>query len=333
MQNDILDNHYNIIRRLSNSPFSQVYIVKDINDNNQHFYAAKIKGQQNHFQNELQMATIASGLNNPNIIHLIGHGVGALNYNGNVTNNANYMIFEYYPNRDLFEYASLGRFTERQAKNIFKKILLGVQALHEHGYCHRNLKLENILLDHNYSPKINDFMFTTQFLQNNQQIALNDFVGTRNNRSPQIHDHQPYNGEKADIFSLGVILIILVTGRPGFNESRVNDPCYQFIRNGNIPQYWNHWDHFTGDHNNNYSNEFKDLYISMVSFNENNRPTIAQILNHHWFDEINNMNEQQLNQLEENVRNEYLERANQIQVNQALNAANHIDDDNDDNGP
>ena len=172
-------------------------------------------------------------------------------------------------------------------------------------------------------------MFTTQFLQNNQPIALNDFVGTIRYCSPQIHDHQPYNGEKADIFSLGAILIKLVTGRQGFNGSGVNDPCYQFIRNGNIPQYWNHWDHFTGDHNN-YSNEFKDLYISMVSFNEINRPTIAQILNHHWFDEINNMNEQQLNQLELNVRNEFLARDNQIQVNQAFIAANN-NDDNDDN--
>ena len=148
--NNTLDNHYNIIRRLSNSPFSQVYLVVDVNNNNQ--YAAKIK-KQGDFQHELQMATMASGLNNPNIVHLNGHGVGTLNYDGEVTNNVNYMIFEYCPNRHLFEYARLGRFTEKQVKYIFKKILLGVQALHEHGYCHRNLKLENILLDHNYSPK------------------------------------------------------------------------------------------------------------------------------------------------------------------------------------
>ena len=329
--NDTLDNHYNIIRRLSNNINSQVYLVIDINDNNH--YIAKIKAQQNHFQHELQMATMASGLNNPNIIHLNGHGVGTLNYHGNVTNNVNYMIFEYCPKRVLYEYARLGRFTERQVKYFFKKILLGVQALHVAGYCHRNLHLDNILLDQNYNPKINDFILTTQFLQNNQPIALNDFVGARGYISPQIHDHQPYNGEKADIFILGAILIILVTGRPGFNGSGGDDPCYQFIRNGNIPQYWNHWDHFTGDHNNNYSNEFRDLYIKMVNFNENNRPTIAQILNHQWFNEINNLDEQQLNQLELNVRNEFLARANQVNMNQALIADNNIDDDNDDNEP
>ena len=147
--------------------------------------------------------------------------------------------------------------------------------------------------------------------------------------SPQIHNHQPYNGEKADIFSLGAILILLVNGRPGFNGSGVYDLFYQFIRNANIPQYWNNWDHFTGEYNKFYCNEFKDLYISMASFNEINRSTFDQILNHHWFDEINNLDQQQLNQLELNVRNEFLERANL--VNQALIAANHSDDVNNDN--
>ena len=69
----------------------------------------------------------------------------------------------------------------------------------------------------------------------------------------------------------------------------------------------------------------------MVSFNENNRPTIAQILNHHWFDEINNLDEQQLNQLKINVLNEFLARAKQVNENPALFADINIDDVNEDN--
>ena len=251
-------------------------------------------------------------MNNPNIVHLNGHGVGTLNYNGKVTNNVKYMIFEYCPNRDLFAYANLGRFTERQAKNIFKKILLGVQALHEHGYCHRNLKLENILLDHNYSPKINDFMFTTQFLQNNQQIALNDFVGTRNNRSPQIHDHQPYNGEKADIFSLGATLFTLVTGLIGFEMATRRDDFYKYIILGDTNKYWNAQNEQLNNLKISLSDEFKDLYISMIQYNENDRPNIADILNHHWFDEINYLDNEELNDLEIDVRNDFLSRVNKI---------------------
>ena len=65
-------------------------------------------------------------------------------------------------------------------------------------------------------------MFATQFQQNNQPIFLNDPIDSIS-ISPQIFLRQPYNGEKADIFSLGVILFILVTGHIGFNKPIIND--------------------------------------------------------------------------------------------------------------
>ena len=77
----------------------------------------------------------------------------------------------------------------------------------------------------------------------------------------------------------------------------------------------------------NLSDQFKDLYISMVNYNENNRPNITQILQHQWFNEIDNLNAQQLNELEIDVRNEFIARNNQL-----INMNDNIDsDDNDDN--
>ena len=194
----------------------------NINDNNK--YAAKVKiNNPVDFQKELQMITIASRLNNPNLIHLNGHGVGTLAYKGIITNNVNYMILEYCPRGDLINYLLLGRLTERQAKYIFKKILLGVQALHIAGYCHGNLNLQNILLDQNFNPKINDFSFATEIQDNTQPIALNGPIYT----PPEIFLHLPYNGEKADIFSLGVILFNLVTGNNGFHQAKRCDTFYK----------------------------------------------------------------------------------------------------------
>ena len=124
-------------------------------------------------------------------------------------------------------------------------------------------------------------------------------------------NHQPYNGSKADIFSLGVILFNLVTGIRGFNEAKINDKFYRYILNNHINEYWNN---LPNEINNlNLSQEFKDLYIRMVSFNENNRPTIDQILNDIWFNDLVALNNAQLNQLENEVRNEFLARENQIQ--------------------
>ena len=122
------------------------------------------------------------------------------------------MILEYCPKGDLFNYLYEGRFAERQAKYIFKKIISGVEALHKAGYFHWNLKIQNILLDKNFNPKISSFLFVTQFQQNNEPIRLKVAVGTLHYCSPQVFANQVYNGEKTDIFNLGVILFNLATG-------------------------------------------------------------------------------------------------------------------------
>jgi len=311
MQNqDNIDNIYNIIGYLGGGGLSKVYRVRNTNNNTE--YAAKIRIRNvNNFQQELQMTTNASNLNNPNIIHLNNHGIGTIARGGHVRNNMNYLIIDYYSKGDLFKYIHIGRLSERHAKFIFRKILNGIRALHGAGICHRDLKLENILLDQNFNPKISDFVFSTLFQANNEIIQLQDFLGTTPYMPPQMFNHQPYNGSKADIFSLGVILFNLVTGMLGFKKADNHDNLYRYIINNQIDEYWNHLPN--GINNLNLSQEFKDLYIRMVSFNENNRPTINQILNDIWFNDLIALNNAQLNQLENEVRNEFLARENQIQ--------------------
>ena len=316
--NNTLDNVYNVIKYLDRGGFSKIYLVTNKNDNsNQYVARIRIKNEnrddinQNenfNFEHELQMTKIASELNNPNIIHIFGHGLGEFIENRTVNSNVNYMILEYCPRANLEVYLKKGRFIEKHAKYIFKKILLGVQALHEAGYCHRNLKPRVILLENNFNPKICNFLMTTQFLKNNQIILLNECAGPIKYMSPQVIEGN-YNGEKNDIFCLGMILFHLVTGKTGTKkEARKDDPYYKYILLGNINEYWANLPiEIT---NINYSDEFKDLYIKMICYNENNRPNIPQILDHHWFDEISNLDSEQLNQLELDVRNDFLSRLN-----------------------
>ena len=179
--------------------------------------------------------------------------------------------------------------------------------MHGVGVCHRNLTLQAILLDQNFNPKISNFAFAKLFIKNNQVIQLTERVDTLNYMPPQMYNCQPYSGEKADIFSLGVILFNLVTGVNGFDTSKNDDPYYRLIMNGNINVYWKKVAPFLKNANN-LSLDFKNLYISMVAFNENVRPNIAQILQNHWFNEINILNNQQLIDLENNVRNEFAAR-------------------------
>ena len=59
------------------------------------------------------MTTLASGLNNPNIIHINNSGTGVIRIHGDVSNNKNYLILDYYPKGDLFQYIHLGNLSEK----------------------------------------------------------------------------------------------------------------------------------------------------------------------------------------------------------------------------
>ena len=100
MQNvDNIDNIYTIIRQLGGGNFSHIYLVKD--QNNEECVARIRVNQINGFQQELQMTQRASDLNSKNIVHLKNHGTGTTTIGGNVQNNQNYLILDYYPKRDL----------------------------------------------------------------------------------------------------------------------------------------------------------------------------------------------------------------------------------------
>ena len=118
-----------------------------------------------------------------------------------------------------------GGFSERCAKPIFKKILLGVQALHNSGVYHLDLKVDNIVLDNHFNPKITGFKHAS--LENG---ILTKNVGTKNCKPPQMFESPiRYTGEKADIFSLGCVLFALVAKDPWFYEATSTDKYYRYI--------------------------------------------------------------------------------------------------------
>ena len=170
---------------------------------------------------------------------------------------------------------------ENFAKVIFKKIAQGIKFCHDNNICHLDIKLENILLDNNYNPVIVDFGFSKKTIdQNNNIILMNVRKGTKRYASPERFDTQHnYDGKMADIFSLGVVLFALVSGRYGFKW--VFDGLYRRIRLNQIQEYWNHFALY------NFSLEFKNLYIRMVAPTPGLRPTIDEVLADPWLQNIN----------------------------------------------
>ena len=232
---------------------------------------------------------------------------------GRVFKEKQYLILEYASKGELFNYILYLKkgLKKEYAKVIFAKILRGVLSFHNQGICHRDLKLENILLDENFNPKIADFGFAAY------NKKLKEFLGTDGYAAPEVYvKNKIYDGFKVDIFSLGVILFNLYTGNIPFKLPFKNDILY-----GNIilENYENYWKNITVAYKgiNNFKdlkdfNDFKDLYNKMISYKPKKRPTIIEILKSEWMKEVRDLTEDQLQKLEEEIIEEFLKRESMI---------------------
>ena len=159
-EEDNINNKYLILEYKGEGATAKVYLVEDIKDKKQ--YAAKVLNEDfSLFEKEIKILNKVSTLNNPYIINLIHSGEGPIKEPSKPKRNGQYAILDYASKGDLYDYIYYPKqgFSERHAKLIFHKILIGVQAIHNAGICHRDIKMENILVDDKFNPKICDFGF------------------------------------------------------------------------------------------------------------------------------------------------------------------------------
>ena len=195
----------------------------------------------------------------------------------------------------LFDYISSESITERLAKYIFRKIILGFQFLHNNGICHLDVKIENIILDNKFWPVIIDFGFAKKYKNEKGEITLLKIdKGSENYATPEIWKKEKLNGEKADIFSLGVVLFLLVNSKYGFDKSKKTDKYYGLIVEKKYDEYWKKLKL------ENLSDDFKNLYLKMVAFEPGERPTFDEILNSAWLKEVSNLSQDEENKIKRN---------------------------------
>ncbi|KAI9441332.1 hypothetical protein H4582DRAFT_1931867 [Lactarius indigo] len=117
---------------------------------------------------------------------------------------------------ELFDYLTeKGRISEQETRRIFGQLCLAVNYLHEKGIVHRDLKLENVLLDERCRIKLGDFGFTREF---DRGMYLETYCGTTGYAAPEMLEGKKYLGPEVDVWSLGVILYCLLTGGLPFDD-------------------------------------------------------------------------------------------------------------------
>lgn len=162
----------------------------------------------------------------------------------------------------------LNRSTE--IKGIFKDLLKAVNYIHLMGVSHRDLKLDNILINNEGRLKVIDFGFAV--FRENSKEKVDNFCGTPTYMAPEIIKRNRYDPHKADIWSLGVVLYKLVSDKYPF-RGKDNKELYERILNANFRIY------------DFMSESLRQIFYKIFDPNPSNRATVLDILNSPWFDE------------------------------------------------
>ena len=199
------------------------------------------------------------------VVHLYNHYETAKKF---------FLVFEYCSGNSLYDYLFPRNFNvpETDAKTIIYHLSSVIYDLEMYGICHRDLKIENILLNTNndiYNLRLTDFGLSSIIGPNEKK---NEPYGTLTYVAPEVLKREPYSFE-VDLWSLGIITYLLLAGRLPFNNEDNNilmnniiniEPNYEILKFKNI------------------SNEGINFVKGLLEKNVKKRLNVNQVIEHPW---------------------------------------------------
>lgn len=212
--------------------------------------------------------TALKKLRHPNIVKLV-----------EVLQNDKYIgiVLEYASGGELFDYILDHRYLkESLACRLFAQLVSGVDYMHAKGIVHRDLKLENLLLDKHKNIIITDFGFVNSFHNANNDL-MKTSCGSPCYAAPElVVSSEPYEGKKVDIWSCGVILYAMLAGYLPFDDDPENPD------GSNIARLYHYITHTPLTFPEYIQPTPRDLLRRILVSNPNKRINLRDIRSHQW---------------------------------------------------
>ncbi|KAK1293290.1 CBL-interacting serine/threonine-protein kinase 6 [Acorus calamus] len=264
----VLHGKYELGRLLGHGTFAKVYHARNIETGKS--VAVKVVGKEKVIKVGMteqvkREISVMKMVTHPNIVEL--HEVMA-------SKTKIYFVMDLVRGGELFsKIARAGRLKEDAARRYFQQLISAVDLCHSRGVYHRDLKPENLLLDDDGNLKVADFGLSALTEHLRPDGLLHTTCGTPAYVAPEVIGKRGYDGAKADIWSCGVVLFVLLAGFLPFQDDNIVN-MYKKIHRGDFKcPSW-------------FSSDARRLITRLLDPNPNTRITIAKLAESPWFKKL-----------------------------------------------
>lgn len=213
----VLLGKYELGRRLGSGSFAKVHVARSISTGE--LVAIKIIDKKKTIDSGMEPRIIREIeamrrlQNHPNVLKI--HEVMA-------TKSKIYLVVEYAAGGELFsKLIRFGRLNESAARRYFQQLASALSFCHRDGIAHRDVKPQNLLLDRQGNLKVSDFGLSALPEHRSCDGLLHTACGTPAYTAPEVIAQRGYDGAKADAWSCGVFLFVLLAGYVPFEDSNI----------------------------------------------------------------------------------------------------------------
>ncbi|KGN65626.1 CBL-interacting protein kinase 5 [Cucumis sativus] len=260
----ILMQRYELGRMLGQGTFAKVYHARNLKSGQS--VAIKIIDKEK----VLRVGLIDQIKREISVMRLVRHPNVVQLYEVMASRTKIYFAMEYVRGGELFNKVAKGKLKEDAARKYFQQLIGAVDYCHSRGVYHRDIKPENLLLDEYGNLKISDFGLSALAESRRQDGLLHTTCGTPAYVAPEVINKKGYDGAKADIWSSGVVLFVLLAGYLPFHDPNLME-MYRKISRGEFkcPQW--------------FPPEVRKLLSRILDPSPRTRINMAKLMENSWF--------------------------------------------------